>query len=85
MLLLIVSTVAMSTYPFDPRQALSAVLIVYSASSVWWLLRVCRNASRFHAQHVPTPARRTGAEFWFKIVGFGLAPLLGCLPGYSPV
>src|SRR5882672_1194762 len=86
MLLLIVSTVAMSTYPFDPRQALSAVLIVLFGIVGLVVVKVYAEMHRDSTlSHVTnTKPGELGAEFWFKIVGFGLAPLLGLLARVFP-
>jgi hypothetical protein len=86
MLLLIVSIVAVSTYPFDPRQALSAVLIVLFVGVGLVVVKVYAEMHRDSTlSHVTnTKPGELGTEFWFKIVGFGLAPLLGLLARVFP-
>ena len=84
--LLIVSTVAMSTYPFDPQQALSAVSIVLFVIVGFVVVKVYadmhRDATLSHVTN--TKPGELGTEFWFKIVGFGLAPLIGLLTRLFP-
>src|SRR5208282_6221115 len=86
MLLLIVSTVAMSTYPFDPQQVLSAVLIVLFVIVGVVIVKVYaemhRDATLSHVTN--TKPGELGTEFWFKIVGFGFAPLIGLLARIFP-
>ena len=86
MLLLIVSTVAMSTYPFDPQQALSAISIVLFVIVGVVIVKVYadmhRDATLSHVTN--TKPGELGTEFWFKIVGFGLAPLIGLLTRLFP-
>jgi len=86
MVLLIVSTVAMSTYPFDPQQALSAVSIVLFVIVGFVVVKVYadmhRDATLSHVTN--TKPGELGTEFWFKIVGFGLAPLLGLVARIFP-
>jgi hypothetical protein len=86
MLLLLVSTVATSTYPFDPQQALSAVLIVLFVSVGAVIVRVYADMHRDSTLSHVTNTRpgELGTEFWFKIVGFGFAPLIGLLTRLFP-
>jgi hypothetical protein len=86
MALLLTSTIAMSTYPFDPRQALSAVLIalfvIVGAVIVKVYADMHRDATLSHVTN--TKPGELGTEFWFKIVGFGFAPLVGLLTRVFP-
>ena len=86
MVLLIVSTVATSTYPFDPQQALSAVLIVLFAIVGAVIVKVYADMHRDSTlSHVTnTKPGELGSEFWFKIIGFGFAPLAGLLTRIFP-
>lgn len=86
MLLFTVATVATSTYPFDPQQALSAVLIVLFVIVGVVVVKVYADMHRDSTlSHVTnTKPGELGSEFWFKIVGFGLAPLLGLLTKIFP-
>ena len=84
--LFLASTVAMSTYPFDPRQALSAVLIALFIIVGVVIVKVYadmhRDATLSHVTN--TRPGELGPEFWFKIVGFGFAPLVGLLTRVFP-
>lgn len=86
MALFLTSTVAMSTYPFDPRQALSAVLIalfvIVGAVIVKVYADMHRDATLSHVTN--TKPGELGTEFWFKIIGFGFAPLVGLLTRVFP-
>lgn len=86
MVLFLASTVAMSTYPFDPRQALSAVLIALFLIVGVVIVKVYadmhRDATLSHVTN--TKPGELGPEFWFKIVGFGFAPLVGLLTRVFP-
>jgi len=86
MVLFLASTVAMSTYPFDPRQALSAVLIALFILVGVVIVKVYadmhRDATLSHVTN--TKPGELGPEFWFKIVGFGFAPLVGLLTRVFP-
>src|SRR6266851_2947117 len=86
MVLFLASTVDMSTYPFDPRQALSAVLIALFVIVGGVIVKVYadmhRDATLSHVTN--TKPGELGPEFWFKIVGFGFAPLVGLLARVFP-
>jgi hypothetical protein len=84
--LFVASACAMSSYPFDPRQALSAVLIALFVIGGVVIVKVYadmhRDATLSHVTN--TKPGELGPEFWFKIVGFGLAPLIGLLTRIFP-
>ena len=86
MVLFLASTVAISTYPFDPRQALSAILIalfvIVGAVIVKVYADMHRDATLSHVTN--TKPGELGTEFWFKVVGFGFAPLVGLLTRVFP-
>jgi hypothetical protein len=86
MLLLIVATVATSVYPFDPQQALSAVFIVLFVIVGVVVVKVYADMHRDStlSNVTNTAPGQLGTEFWFKIVGFGFAPLLGLLARIFP-
>jgi len=83
---LLAATVATSTYPFDPRQALSLILIVLFAITGVVIFKVYaemhRDATLSHVTNT-TPGE-LGTEFWFKILGVGIAPLLGLMTRVFP-
>jgi hypothetical protein len=78
--------VAISSYPFDPRQALSGVLVLLLAIIGFVIVSVYagmyRDATLSHVTN--TRPGELGSEFWFKLVGFGLAPVLGLLARIFP-
>ena len=80
------ATTAISTYPFDPRQALSMVLIVLFVVTGAVIVKVYaemhRDATLSHVTN--TKPGELGVEFWLKIVGFGFAPLVGLLTRIFP-
>jgi hypothetical protein len=84
--LFVASACAMSSYPFDPRQALSTVLIALFAIGGVVIVKVYadmhRDATLSHV--TKTKPGELGAEFWFKLVGFGLAPLIGLMTRIFP-
>jgi hypothetical protein len=84
--LFVASACAMSSYPFDPRQALSAVLVALFVIGGAVIVKVYadmhRDATLSHVTN--TKPGELGQEFWFKIVGFGFAPLIGLLTRIFP-
>lgn len=84
--LFLAATIATSTYPFDPRQGLSAVLIVLFIISGGVIVKVYAEMHRDDTlSHVTnTKPGELGLEFWFKIIGFGFAPLATLLTRILP-
>ena len=84
--LFLATACAMSSYPFDPRQALSAVLVVLFVTGAVVIVKVYadmhRDATLSHVTN--TRPGELGSEFWFKIVGFGFAPLIGLMTRIFP-
>ncbi len=84
--LFLAALVAISAYPFDPRQALSVVLIVLFAIMGAVIVKVYaemhRDATLSHVTN--TKPGELGTEFWLKILGFGFAPLMGLLTRVFP-
>lgn len=84
--LLLAATIATSTYPFDPRQPLSVILIalflIVGAVIVMVYADMHRDATLSHVTN--TKPGELGSEFWFKMLAFGLAPLLGVLTRIFP-
>ena len=86
MFLFLATTVALSTYPFDPRQVLSAILIALFILSGIAVVKVYAEMHRDATLSYVTNTK-PGAldpEFWFKVLGFGLAPLVGLLTRIFP-
>ena len=84
--LFVATTLAVSNYPFDPRPALSAVLLVlflgFGAVIVFVYADMHRDATLSHITN--TNPGELGSEFWIKIIGFGAAPLLGLITTVFP-
>ena len=86
MVLLFATTISLSAYPFDPRQILSAILIALFIALGIAVVKVYAEMHRDATLSYLTNTK-PGAldpEFWFKVLGFGLAPLLGLLTRISP-
>jgi hypothetical protein len=86
MALFLAMTVAISSYPFDPRQALSAVLIALFVIVGGFMIKAYAEMHRDSTlSHVTdTKPGELGTEFWLKLVGFGLAPALGLIARIFP-
>jgi len=86
MMLFLASTLATSVYPFDPRQALSGVLIILFVIVGVVIVKVYaemhRDATLSHVTN--TNPGELGTEFWFKILGFGFAPAVGLITRIFP-
>jgi hypothetical protein len=84
--LFVATTVAISSYPFDPRPALSGVMLLlfvtFGAVIVYVYADMHRDATLSHITNT-TPGE-LGSEFWFKIAGFGAAPLIGLIATIFP-
>lgn len=80
------TTISLSTYPFDPRQLLSAILIalflVLGTVIVKVYAEMHRNATLSYVTN--TRPGELGPEFWFKVLAFGFAPLVGLLTRIFP-
>jgi hypothetical protein len=86
LVLFVATTLAVSNYPFDPRPALSGVLLVlflaFGAVIVFVYADMHRDATLSHITN--TNPGELGSEFWIKIIGFGAAPLLGLITTVFP-
>jgi hypothetical protein len=87
--LFLAMTLAISSYPFDPRQALTAVLIVLFLVAGFLVVMVYAEMHRDATLSLITNTKpgELGVEFWIKIVGLGSAPILALLarvfPGFT--
>ena len=79
-------TVAVASYPFDPRPVLSSVVVVLFVSLATTITLVY---SQMHRD--PTLSNLTGttpgelgSDFWFKLIGFGVGPALGLVASVFP-
>ncbi len=79
-------TVAVSSYPFDPRPVLSgaviALFLVVGAVIVMVYSQMHRDATLSHLTN--TKPGELGVEFWLKLAGFGIGPVLGLLASVFP-
>jgi hypothetical protein len=84
--LFVATAIAISSYPFDPRQGLSgtilALFIVLGGTISYVYAQMHRDATLSHVTNT-TPGE-LGGDFWVKIVSFGIAPLLGLLTTIFP-
>jgi hypothetical protein len=84
--LFVTLTLAVSSYPFDPRPALSGVLLVlfvgFGAVVILVYAGMHRDATLSHVTN--TNPGELGSEFWFKLIGFGAAPVLGLITAVFP-
>jgi hypothetical protein len=84
--LFVAATIAVSSYPFDPRPLLSGVLLflffAFGAVVVFVYADMHRDATLSHVTN--TNPGELGSEFWFKVVGYGAAPLLGLITQIFP-
>jgi hypothetical protein len=84
--LFIAMTVAVSSYAFDPRPLMSATIIVLflvlATSVVVVYSQMHRDATLSHLTN--TKPGELGGDFWLKLLGFGIGPLLGLLTSVFP-
>jgi hypothetical protein len=84
--LFVATAVAVSSYPFDPRQGLGLVMLILFSILVGIIIyvyaQIHRDSTLSHITNT-TPGE-LGGDFWLKLVGFGLAPLLGLLTAIFP-
>jgi len=84
--LFVAASIAISSYPFDPRPVLSGVLLVlfvaFGGVVVFAYADMHRDATLSHVTN--TNPGELGSEFWFKLLGYGAAPLLGLITQIFP-
>ena len=84
--LFIALCIAVSSYPFDPRTLLSGILlflfIAFGGTVVFTYADMHRDATLSHITN--TKPGELGSEFWFKVLGYGAAPLLGLITQVFP-
>ena len=84
--LFVAVTLSVSSYPFDPRQAVSGILIVLflvlAVVISYVYADMHRDATLSHVTN--TNPGQLGTEFWFKLIGFGAGPILGLLTTVFP-
>ena len=84
--LFIALCIAVSSYPFDPRTLLSGILlflfVTFGGVVIFTYADMHRDATLSHITN--TKPGELGSEFWFKVVGYGTAPLLGLITQVFP-
>jgi hypothetical protein len=84
--LFIALSIAVSSYPFDPRTLVSGILLfvflAFGGTVVFTYADMHRDATLSHVTN--TEPGKLGSEFWFKVIGYGAAPLLGLLTQVFP-
>lgn len=84
--LFIALCIAVSSYPFDPRTLLSGILlclfVAFGGVVVFTYADMHRDATLSHITN--TKPGELGSEFWFKVIGYGAAPLLGLITQVFP-
>jgi len=79
-------SIAVSSYPFDPRTLLSWILlflfVAFGGIVVFTYADMHRDVTLSHVTN--TEPGQLGSEFWFKVVGYGAAPLLGLITQVFP-
>jgi hypothetical protein len=84
--LFIAVTVSVSSYPFDPRQTISSSLIALFVVLGGVMTLVYAEIHRDATLSLVTGKNpgELGAEFWFKLIGLGIGPLIGLLATVFP-
>ena len=84
--LFVAVTVAMASYPFDPRPAISAVTIILFFLLGAVIVSVYAQMHRDPILSYVTNTRpgELGIDFWIKLVGFGAGPALGLIATVFP-
>jgi hypothetical protein len=84
--LFVATAVALSSYPFDPRQGLSAAMIVLfavlAAAVLYVYAQMHRDTTLSHVTN--TKPGELGLDFWLKTASIGIAPVLGLLATVFP-
>jgi hypothetical protein len=79
-------TVAVASYPFDPRPVLSTIVVVLFAILGVTIIVVYSQMYRDStlSNLTGTTPGELGSDFWIKLVGFGLGPALGLVASVFP-
>ncbi len=84
--LFIGATVAVSSYPFDPLNVLGAIFLTVFVSVGGVMIvvysQMSRDATLSHITN--TKPGELGIDFWVRLLGFGVGPLLGLLTTLFP-
>jgi hypothetical protein len=84
--LFVAATVAMASYPFDPRPAVSGAMALLFAALGAFIVFVYAQMHRDPILSLVTNTTpgELGGEFWLKLAGFGAGPVLGLLATIFP-
>jgi hypothetical protein len=79
-------TIALASYPFDPRPVISGTMVLLFAALGAFIIFVY---SQMHRDAILSLATNTtpgelGIEFWLKLIGFGAGPVLGLIATVFP-
>ena len=84
--LFVATTLGVTSYPFDPRPLLGTsmlmLFVAFGAVVVFVYADMHRDPTLSHITN--TNPGELGSEFWFKIIGFGAAPVLSLLTAIFP-
>ena len=84
--LFVAATLSVASYPFDPRPVLSGIFLVVfltvAAVMVFVYAEMHRDPTLSHITN--TNPGELGADFWMKLITFGIGPLLGLLTALFP-
>lgn len=89
--LFVAITVSVSTYPFDPRPTLNKTLVFLfiAVGAVITFVYADMHRDSTLSRVTNTTPGELGTEFWIKMIGFGVGPLIGLLayvfPGVTDV
>jgi hypothetical protein len=79
-------TVAVASYPFDPRPVLSSVVVVLFVilgATITFVYSQMHRDPTLSNMTGTTPGE-LGSDFWFKLIGFGVGPVLGLVASVFP-
>jgi hypothetical protein len=86
LLVFIASTIAMASYPFDPRPTISGAMVLLLAVLTAAIISVYAQVHRDPILSLVTNTKpgELGGDFWLKLLGFGAGPVLGLLTTLFP-
>ncbi len=86
MFLFVAATISVASYPFDPRPLLGgtflALFAVISAIIIFVYAEIHRDPTLSYITN--TDPGTLGADFWVKLIAFGIGPLVGLLSALFP-
>lgn len=84
--LFVAVTVAMASYPFDPRPGISAatVILFLAVGAVIVMVYAQMHRDPILSYLTNTKPGELGIDFWFKMIAFGTGPVIGLLATVFP-